>query len=53
VPATRNSYRPDRVADFDCGGLVVYRHGDNELVVTRVSPSYYLNQELGMVWLDK
>ena len=43
----------DRVADFDCGGLVVHRHGDDELVVTRVSPSHYLNQDLGTVWLDK
>jgi hypothetical protein len=41
----------DRVADFDCG--VVHRHGDDELVVTRVSPSHYLNQDLGTVWLDK
>jgi hypothetical protein len=27
--------------------------GDDEFVVTRVSPSHYLNQDLGTVWLDK
>ena len=27
--------------------------GDDELVVTRVSPSHYLNQDLGTVWPDK
>jgi hypothetical protein len=26
---------------------------DDELVVTRVSPSHYLNQDLETVWLDK
>src|SRR5262244_3905578 len=27
--------------------------GDDGLVVRRVSPSHYLNQDLGTVWLDK